>query len=149
MRLITGSRVVIVKHRVASSGWLYPYCSYTICSHVLYVPHAHQTCSFCTNLGRKHRTNSEDRTLVSELEAQFVLTPPSSTNPSVRRVTHLPFCPSLRCNAWTFVCSELRSKCNTEHCSGARKVSSGKATWYRDFWYVRTKVMSYAIFRSI
>jgi hypothetical protein len=40
--------MVIIKYRVASSsGWFYSYWSYTIRS--MYVPHAHQTCSFSTS----------------------------------------------------------------------------------------------------
>lgn len=53
--------------------------------------------------------------------------------PPVRRVAHLF---ALWRNARIF---NSCSKINTAHCSGAWKVSSGKATWFRRLWYVRNK----------
>ena len=60
----------------------------------------------------------------------------------------LPFHPSLWCNAQAFTCG-LCSKYNTGHCLGVREVSSGKAIWFWDFWYIYTKVTSYAISKFI
>jgi serine/threonine protein kinase len=92
--------------------------------------------------GRKRRTNSENnharwyRSL--KYNCSFIPPPPHLFGP-------LPFRPALWRNAWTFMCSGLCLKYNTGNCLGVRKVSSGKATWFRDFWYVHTEVMSYAI----
>jgi hypothetical protein len=82
--------------------------------------------------------------LVLELEVHlFILHPP----PPHCSVDHPPF--AHWHNAYTFIHNGLYLKYNTRHCPGAWKISSGKATWFRGFWYVCTKIMLYAILRSI
>ena len=148
------SWMVIIKYRVVSSGWFYSYWSYTVC----FVYRSLHVCPPRPRPPNKfflHRKNSGRKPpipnllLMSEFEAHLHTCSFLHPHLCLAGQPAASFSPILWRNARTFTYSGLFSKYNTGHCSGARKVSSGKATWFQGFWYVRTKVMSYTIFKPI